>query len=79
MVKSRGGNGIVEITPPVLFIIRMVVECPNPDAAPPPLDEVDVDDNNGTVTDAIGPPLGQPAMKVVVVVDSKCDISVLLL
>ena len=66
MARSRGGNGIVANNNPALFMMRMVVRDPYPDVAPP---------INGTVTAAMGPPLGHPATNVVVVLDSNRNTS----
>mmetsp|Transcript_17842 Transcript_17842/g.32418 ORF Transcript_17842/g.32418 Transcript_17842/m.32418 type:complete len:92 (+) Transcript_17842:109-384(+) len=67
--RSRGGKGMLDNNNPALFIIRMVDCDPNPVDAPPVA--------KGTVTAAIGPPLGHPATNVVVVVDSNLANSVL--
>ena len=82
-----GGNEIFANIDPALFIIRIVVLEPNAlllllddndDEAPlppPPLPPAAEPTLSGIVTAAIGPPLGHPATKVVVVVDNNRTIS----
>ena len=63
--RSCDGKGMLASSSPELFMILIVVRGPNPEDDCPPVGPV----ASGTVTVATGPPLGQPATNVAVVVD----------